>query len=109
REHILTLTESKKESTMALKNSVDLDVSLQDLEAQMSNTYNTFIRIDGVNSKPGLVDALTQIKSGITELHGIKRDYDTEITTEHSSLSQQTIKEATKQYVKRRDSMIDID
>ena len=108
-DNILKLVESTQESKTALKNSVDLDVSLQDLENQMTDTCNTFTRIDEVNSKPELVAALTQIKSGIAELYAIKSDYDTEITTVHPSLSQEIIQEEAKQYVKRRDSMIDID
>lgn len=107
--HILKLAESTTKSKKALRNSVDLNVSLQDLDAQMADTCNTFTRIDEVNSKPELVAALTQIQTGIAALYGIKRDYEAEITIENSSLSQQTIKEETKQYVKRRDSMIDID
>lgn len=108
-DNILKLVESTQESKTALKNSVDLDVSLQDLENQMTDTCNTFTRIDEVNSKPELVAALTQIKSGIADLYGIKRGYDAKITTEHPSLSQQTIKKETNQYIKKRDSMIDID
>lgn len=107
--HILKLAESTTKSKKALRNSVDLNVSLQDLDAQMADTCNTFTRIDEVNSKPELVAALTQIQTGIAALYGIKRDYEAEITIENPSLSQQTIKEETKQYVKRRDSMIDID
>ena len=108
-DNILKLVESTQESKTALKNSVDLDVSLQDIENQMTDTCNTFTRIDEVNSKPELVAALTQIKSGIADLYGIKRGYDAKITTEHPSLSQQTIKKETNQYIKKRDSMIDID
>ena len=108
-DYILKLAESTKESKKALRNSVDLNVGLQDLDAQMADTCNTFTRIDEVNSKPELVAALTQIQTGIAALYGIKRDYEAEITIENPSLSQQTIKEETKQYVKRRDSMIDID
>ena len=107
--HILKLAESTTKSKKALRNSVDLNVSLQDLDVQISDTCNIFTRIDGVNSKPELVAALTQIKNGIAELYDIKREYDAEITTEHPSLSQQAIKEETKQYIKKRDSMIDID
>lgn len=106
---ILSLAKRTKESKKALQNAVDLDVTLQDLDAQMADTCNTFTRIDEVNSKPELVAALTQIQTGIAALYGIKRDYEAEITIENPSLSQQTIKEETKQYVKRRDSMIDID
>lgn len=109
RDSILSLAKGTKESKKALQNAVDLDVSLQDLDAQMADTCNTFTRIDEVNSKPELVAALTQIQTGIAALYGIKRDYEAEITIENPSLSQQTIKEETKQYVKRRDSMIDID
>lgn len=108
-DYILKLAESTKESKKALRNSVDLNVGLQDLDAQMADTCNTFTRIDEVNSKPELVAALTQIQTGIAALYGIKRDYEAEITIENPSLSQQTINEETKQYVKRRDSMIDID
>ena len=108
-DYILKLAESTKESKKALRNSVDLNVGLQDLDAQMVDTCNTFTRIDEVNSKPELVAALTQIQTGIAALYGIKRDYEAEITIENPSLSQQMIKEETKQYVKRRDSMIDID
>lgn len=105
----LELAKSQQESKRALKNAVDLDISLQDLDTQISDTCSTFTRITDVNSKPELVAALTQIKCGIAELYGIKRDFDAEITAEHPSLSQQIIKEETKQYLKLRENMIDID
>lgn len=102
---------SKKSITRQdIKEIVDLGISIHDLEEQANITATTFGRVDGMKEKPELLEALTQIRSGVSKLYALEDSHVQTLTTENPNLTQQLIQKEKKEYLKRRElSTLDID
>lgn len=93
-----------------LKEIVNLAISIHDLEEQAETTAITLGGVEGINERPEYLEALTQIRSGISKLYALRDDHEETLTIENPELTRQLIKEEQKKYIKRRElSTLDID
>ena len=93
-----------------LREVVNLSISIHDLEEQAKSTATTFGKVDGMNESPDFLEALTQIRSGISKLYALEESHEQALTTENPELTRQLIQEEQKKHLKRRElSTLDID
>ena len=93
-----------------LKEIVNLAISIHDLEEQAETTAITLGGVEGINERPEYLEALTQIRSGISKLYALEDSHEQTLTIENPELTRQLIKEEQKKYLKRRElSTLDID
>lgn len=109
-DQILKLKSDQKEKCTSIRNSVDLSVSILDLDAQLNETNRTINKLDGVKSKSELLEVLSNIKEDVEKLKTMSIEYDSNILKETPSIRRETLEEEKQLYLKKRFwSRIDID
>lgn len=107
---IQKLLEKKKEQYKDLKDSVDLSISLADLEDQFENLKKVLEGIDKVKYNEELSKLLNQMKDILTKLQLLGVNLEKQVIDSHQSISNETMENEKKLYLERRYwSNIDID
>ncbi len=98
---IVKLNEEQQPKTEAIRNSVNLGISIDDLDKQYNYTFNMLNRLNNVDNKEKLLTTLQTIKENINKLKKISAQYDTTISKEEG-LSSEILKEEKQKYLSRR-------
>lgn len=107
---IQKLLEKKKEQYKDLKDSVDLSISIADLEDQFENLKKVLEGIDKVKYNEELSKLLNQMKDILTKLQLLGINLEKQVVDSHQSISNETMENEKKLYLERRYwSNIDID
>lgn len=84
-----------------VKNSVDLNVSIDDLMI-MHNIINRKLNsLDDVDKKQELIKLLTDIKDTAVKMHEIVVEYDNDIISNNEDITEELLKEEKEQYKRR--------
>lgn len=109
-EHILRLKNEQKEQSTIIRNSVDLSISISDLEQQLNFTNGTISRLDGVKNKEELVAILLNIREYVEKLKTLSAEHDSSVSKQEPLLTPEVLEKEKNLYLKRRYlSSIDID
>lgn len=92
----------QKEKISSLKNSVDLSVSVSDLQKQFDNTNEIVKKLEGVGNKEELKKILLNIKQNIEKLEDLSEKYDKEISQEYPILTPNLLEQEKELYLKRK-------
>lgn len=107
REHIfdsiLNLKNEQKEKTQIIRNSVDLDISVLDLEQQLDITITKINGLEDVKNKEELVTILSNIKEDVEKLRILSDQHNNSISKENSSLTPELLEKEKKLYIRRRE------
>lgn len=107
KEHIYDpLLETKKElkrTTHLIKNSVNLNISIEDLEKQLITTENIINDITNIKTKEELINILINIKKEIKSLKSYSLDYNNDIANEENSLTTEILEKEKTLYLNRRE------
>ena len=99
---ILKLKEEQQEKSAPIRNSVDLSISILDLETQLGNTAYTINKLEGVKNKKELIEALFNIKQDVEKLRTLSQQYDRSISEKEPTLTHEILDKEKKLYLKRR-------
>ncbi len=106
---IKKLKQEKNKEYLSVKESVLLNVGIEDLEKALERFYKTIDRNIATMPNEEIVELLTEIKEKIMKLKNISTDYDKTVTTKYDSINQGLLAEEKKKYLKKReDSKIDL-
>lgn len=101
-DHFLKLKNEQKEQSATTRNSVDLGISILDLERQFSFTNNIISKLNGVKNKDQLLEILLSIKEDVEKLKTLSSQYDSSILEENPLLTPEVLKKEKTLYLKRR-------
>lgn len=99
---ILKIKEEQVEKSAPIRNSVDLSISILDLETQLGNTAYTINKLEGVKNKKELIEALFNIKQDVEKLRTLSQQYDRSISENEPTLTHEILDKEKKLYLKRR-------
>ena len=99
---LLKLSKEQEEKSSIIKNSVDLSISVSDLEQQFNYTSGIISSLNGVKNKEELVAALTSIKEDLEKLKTLSLEHDSNISQENPSLTPEVLEIEKSSYLKRR-------
>lgn len=100
---ILKLKEEQKETSTSLRNSVNINVSIFDLETSLDNTAYTINKLEGVKNKKELLEVLANIKQDVEKLRTLSQQYDRSISENEPTLTPELLEEEKTLYLRRRD------
>ena len=102
-EPILKLKEEQQEKSAPIRNSVDINVSIFDLETRLGYTINTISRLEGVKNKKELLEVLANIKQDVEKLRTLGSEYDSSLTETEPTLTSDVLEKEKTLYLRRRD------
>lgn len=100
-DHIIRLKKLQEEKTTSIRNSVDLSISVSDLEEQLSSTSSVISRLDDVQNKSQLLEALLNIKGEVDKLKALSEEYDSSISEKEPSLTKEVLNREKKLQLRR--------
>lgn len=105
---IIALKEKQKDRYIAIQNSVDLSVGIDDLYKQFNSTTEIVEKLKNVENKDDLKKLLEGIRKNLDELQTMSNKYDESISKEHSIITKEKLQAEKKRYLDlRRDLSID--
>ena len=109
-EPILNQSLEQTERTKTIRNSVDLNISIFDLETRLDYTTYTINRLQGVKNKKELLEVLLNMKQDVEKLRTLSSEYDSSVLELDSSLSSELLEKEKSEYIRRREwRNLDID
>lgn len=102
-EKILELQQAQEDKEQSIRNSVDLNVSILDLDSQLSSTNWTISRLKNVENKEQLLDVLLSIGQEVDELKRLSAEYDSGVSEREPSLTPEKLEQERGAYQKRRE------
>ena len=109
-DYILNMQKSQEEKSKIIKNSIDLSISVYDLEYQFICSDTIIKRLEGINNKEELTSALSNIKENLEKLKYLSSEYNDSISKEDPLLSKEVLEKEKTLYLKRREwSKLDLD
>lgn len=100
---ILELVDAQQKTREALRESVNLGISLADLSSQAESTYRLINDLNGLTDKNELNEIMLRIRDDIDKLRSIGAQFDSQIVQECPSLTLDIIEKEQKRVLKRRE------
>lgn len=108
REHVFDELVNKnnelEEEKNIIRTSVDLSISIADLEEQFNNTNEIISRLESVTNSKELVEILQQIKEKLEKIKYLSEEYNKTIEKDNPILTQELLENEKKLYLKRRET-----
>ena len=101
-DQILKLKNDQKEKSASIRSSVDLSISISDLDAQLTSTTSTINKIEEIKNKEKLLATLLSIKEDVDKLKELSAEHDKSITEKDPSLTEEILKSEKEAYTRRR-------
>lgn len=99
---LVRLKNEQQDKTNIIRSSVDLSISVSDLERQFNYTNGTISKLDGVKNKEKLVAVLTSMKENLEKLKVLSAEHDSNISQEDPSLTPEVLENEKTLYLRRR-------
>ena len=101
-EHLLKLKNAQKETSRIIRNSVNLSISISDLEHQFNSTNETISQLDGVKNKEELLTVLSNIKDNVEKLKTLSIQHNCNVSQQQPLLTPEVLEREKTLYLKRR-------
>lgn len=106
---IISLAKNKNEECSAIRDSIDLSMSLDSLSSNLDSTNNLLSKIDDIENKDELLKVLSEMQLNLDKLKKASTSYDNSLYDKYS-ISKETLQKEKKLYLDREYwSNIDID
>lgn len=100
---IIVLKEKQKKNSIAIRNSVDLNVSISDLDSEFSKTWRVIESLEDFRDKEILREILKENRLALEKLKEISVKYDESIiNNDELDLSEDQLKLERERYLERR-------
>lgn len=100
---LLEKKNEQEEKASLIRNSVDLSISILDLEQQFNSTSGIINRLNSVTNKEELVAVLSSIKGNVEKLKDLSTKYNSEISQQEPLLTPEVLENEKQKYLKRRE------
>lgn len=108
-EHILNLKKEQKEKTSLIRNSVDLSISVSDLDSMLISVSERISGLDGIQNKNELNEVLLSIRNDVEKLKILSAQYDSSVSEKEPLLTPEILKKEKELCLRRRyDASIDL-
>lgn len=108
-EHILKLKKEQKEKTSLIRNSVDLSISVSDLDSMLISVSERISGLDGIQNKNELNEVLLSIRNDVEKLKILSAQYDSSVSEKEPLLTPEILKKEKELCLRRRyDASIDL-
>lgn len=97
-----SLKDSQKENSELIKKSIDLNVSVLDLQVQYARTKQQIEQLDAISNKEELLNSLADISLRLNSLRRLTSNYDDKIIEENPELTKETLVKEKRLYLERR-------
>lgn len=101
-EQLVRLKNEQQDKMNIIRNSVDLSVSVLDLEKQFNYTNETIDKLEYVENKEKLVEALTGMKKNLEKLKTLSLEHDSNISKKEPLLTSEILENEKTLYLERR-------
>ena len=101
---IVGLKNGQQDKINIIRNSVDLSISVSDLERQFNYTNGTISNLDCIKNKEELVSVLTSMKENLEKLKILSVKYDSSVSKENPSLTPELLENEKTLYLRRREA-----
>ena len=103
--NLVRLKEEQSDETFLIRNSVDLNVSIFDLDKQYDSTYRIINGLnDNIKHREELVTILMEIKAKLEKLKLLGLEYNRSISRNDPLLSQELLEQEKVYYLRRREN-----
>ena len=103
--NLVRLKKEQSDKTSLIRNSVDLNVSILDLDKQYDSTYRIINGLnDSIKHREELVTLLMEIKAELEKLKILGQEYNKNISRNDSLLSQELLEKEKVYYLRRREN-----
>ncbi|MGM9834366.1 MAG: hypothetical protein ACI31M_01115 [Bacilli bacterium] len=99
---IKKLAANKKAEYSDIRNSVDLSIATSDLKSQFEHLKQVVANIDKIKNNEELASVLYQMQGIIIQLQNFDKAFEREIINSNTSITEQTMEQEKKLYLKRR-------
>ena len=99
---IINIYHKQTEACKAIRNSVDLSLSIANLDVQYSRTNNVISNLDGVKNKQELLQTLEIIKTNIRKLATMSDEYDNDIVKTNTSITPTLLHKEKMKYLEKK-------
>lgn len=107
-DHILELKDAQREQTDAIRNSVNLSVSVENLDMQLVASSIVISKLDGVENKGEMLAILESIREDIEKLKTLSLQHDSHVSEQQPLVTPEVLEKEKVLYLRRRD-MANID
>lgn len=102
-DHILELKDAQREQTDAIRNSVNLSVSVENLDMQLVASSIVISKLDGVENKGEMLAVLESIRQDVEKLKALSLQHDSRVSEQQPLLTPEVLKKEKALYLRRRD------
>ena len=99
---LVKLKNNQQTQTNIIRNSIDLSISISDLERQFYFTNQTIDRLNEVKNKEELVKILTRMKEDLEKLKELSIEYNSTLLKEEPLLTSELLEKEKKLYLERK-------
>ena len=109
-EEIKKLKKVKKDSCISITNSINLNISIEDMYMQFLKTCGVIDKLENFENKEELKQSLKEIKEALNKMHNISMQYDKSISMETNNITpEQLVKEKKMCLASRYNQELGID
>ena len=101
---LVRLKNEQQDKINIIRDSVDLSISVSDLERQFNCTSGTISNLGGVKNKEELVAVLTSMKENLEKLKTLSAEHDSNVSQEEPSLTPEVLENEKTLYLRRREA-----
>ena len=99
---LVKLKNNQQTQTNIIRNSIDLSISISDLERQFYFTNQTIDRLNEVKNKEELVKILTRMKEDLEKLKELSIEYNSTLLKEEPLLTSELLEKEKQLYLERK-------
>ena len=100
---IVGLQKDKNEEYTTIRNSVDLNIAIEDLLLMFHFVDSKISSLDGISQREELTKLLSNIKENILKMQAISTEYDKDAVSSNENITENLLKEEKKSYQRRRE------
>ena len=107
---IVALRKNKSKDNISLRNIIDLEIGIEDIENNFKNFNNYVEKVDDIKTKQELINLLKIAKNNLEQIQSVCTNYNNIIFENNPDINEELIvKEKQKKYNDRLFAYIDID
>lgn len=99
---LIKLKNEQQDKSNIIRSSVDLSMSISDLERKFNSANETISKLDGVNNKEELAAVLVSMKENLEKLKTLSVEHDSSVSQKEPSLTLEVLENEKTLYLRRR-------
>ena len=101
-DHLINLKQQESKRCSVIKNSIDLSISIEDLDKQFNSTFKTINSLIEIDKKEELIKTLLSAKEYLENLKITSEEYIKKLCQEEPSVTQEILENEKSLYLRKR-------